>query len=420
MRLTASVAGLAGGCTFRVPRAFGYPGYPRLWFAALLLMFSTWMERLAIGWLVLDATDSVFLSALSFAAGIAPSMVLGPIAGATVDRLERPRLLRTTVFLRALVIAGVAAVVAAPGDAVWLVLALVAVSGATRTFEMPATQALITDIVGPADSGHAVGVYSLGMRSVAMLGSLAGGVIIDLAGAAPVFVLSTVLLLIAAWVLSTLRVDRPRPTTAPLTLLGDVLEGFAVMRRIPAVGVLLLLAVVVEVLAFSYHSLLPAVARDVLEVDAAGLGLLTAAGGAGAILGAVALSVTGGGAYPGRFLLGVTFAFGAFLVLFGATDIFLVALPLVAGVGAMAALFDALQWVLLQANVPAEMRGRVLGAWIWAVGFGWIGQLTLGAIGEAFGVQLALGGAGTLVILAALVATLASRSLRTAARSRPT
>ncbi|MPZ98089.1 MAG: MFS transporter [Dehalococcoidia bacterium] len=419
MRVTASVAALRAGRAPRALRAFGYPGYPRLWSAALLLMFSTWMERLAIGWLVLDATDSVFLSALSFAVGIAPAMVLGPIAGAAVDRLERPRLLRATILVRALIVAGIAAVVAAPGEAVWLVLLLVAASGATRTFEIPATQALITDIVPPVDSPHAVGVYSLGMRSVAMLGSLTGGLIIEVAGPVPVFLLSMLLLLTGAWVLSTLRVDRAR-TVVPLSLLGEVFEGFAVMRRIPAVGVLLTLAVVVEVLAFSYNSLMPAVARDVLDVDAGGLGLLTGAAGAGAILGAVALSTTGGGSHPGRFLLAVSFAFGVFLVLLGATDVFLIALPILAGVGAMAALFDALQWVLLQANVPDEMRGRVLGAWVWAIGFGWIGQLTLGGIGEAFGVQTALGIAGALVILAALLATLASRSLRSAAaRSSP-
>src|SRR3546814_766169 len=49
-------------------RAFSYPGYGRLWSAAMLLALTQWMERLTVGWFVLDVTGSVFLTALSFAA----------------------------------------------------------------------------------------------------------------------------------------------------------------------------------------------------------------------------------------------------------------------------------------------------------------------------------------------------------------
>ena len=81
------------------------------------------------------------------------------------------------------------------------------------------------------------------------------------------------------------------------------------------------------------------------------------------------------------------------------------------GVGASAAAFDAMQWTLLQLNVPEEMRGRAVGAWVFAIGFGWIGHIGLGAIGEQIGVQWALTVAGLVVILTGLVG-LMSRSLR--------
>ncbi len=84
------------------------------------------------------------------------------------------------------------------------------------------------------------------------------------------------------------------------------------------------------------------------------------------------------------------------------------------GVGASAAASDAMNWTLLQLNVPDEMRGRAVGAWVFAIGFGWTGHLGLGALGDMFGVQWALAGAGIMLILTALVVLAASPGLRRA------
>jgi len=78
----------------------------------------------------------------------------------------------------------------------------------------------------------------------------------------------------------------------------------------------------------------------------------------------------------------------------------------------MAAMFDALQWGLLQANVPDALRGRALGGWTLAVGFGWIGHVELGVLSEMIGVHWALAINGTLIIVAAGVALIAARSLK--------
>jgi hypothetical protein len=85
---------------------------------------------------------------------------------------------------------------------------------------------------------------------------------------------------------------------------------------------------------------------------------------------------------------------------------------LIMGVGASAAAFDAMQWTLLQLNVPDEMRGRAVGAWVFAIGFGWIGHLGMGAVGEAVGVQTALAGAGIVVVITGILVFLLSPSMR--------
>lgn len=169
---------------------------------------------------------------------------------------------------------------------------------------------------------------------------------------------------------------------------------------------------IVEILGFAYHALLPSFSRDVLDVGEIGLGTLSLAGGLGSVAGAAVLSSLGDFRRKDMLLTGVCLTFGACMVVFAATEVFWAALLLVAGIGAAAATFDALQWTLLPGQVPEAMRGRALSAWVFAIGFGWIGHLGLGALAEAFGVQSALGGAGVLLLLTGGAILVTSPSIR--------
>ena len=97
----------------------------------------------------------------------------------------------------------------------------------------------------------------------------------------------------------------------------------------------------------------------------------------------------------------------------GLSQWFVVSLFLAAGIGCCAAMFDALQWILLQAGVDDALRGRALGAWNVAIGFGWLGPLILGAIADAVSVTAAFAVAGTVLLATAAVVSLGARQLRT-------
>jgi MFS family permease len=407
--LTTSLDALRGS---RSLHAVGYPAFRRAWLGGILNGVAVWMERLAVGWLVLHETGSVFLAALSFAVRTAPNIAFGPVGGAVADRFERARVLRTTTLVRAALLVAMAALAIAGVTTAWPLLVLVALMGIARTSEVPATQALITDIVGTQRAANAIALNSLGALAVGVGGAFAGGFLIEWLGAGAVFLVAAGALVVASGVYATVHVPRSRTARGMATSLWrDALEGLRITLRIPVVRLLLLLAVGIEVFAFSYQSLLPAVADRVLHVDAAGLGALTLCAGLGAIAGNGVLSTIGDATRRGPLLIAVTALFGGFLVAFAASSAFALSLALVAGIGAMAAMFDALQWVLLQASVPDEMRGRVIGGWMSAIGFGWLGPLTLGAIAEAAGTPWALTTSGTLVIALAVVAA-GSRGLR--------
>ena len=104
------------------PRILKASGFRRLWIGSVVEAFSLWMERLAIGWMVLDVTGSVFLAALSFAVQSAPNMVIGPLAGALADRIERKRLLAITSASKSAIMVAIGVVVLGGSNAILPVL----------------------------------------------------------------------------------------------------------------------------------------------------------------------------------------------------------------------------------------------------------------------------------------------------------
>jgi predicted MFS family arabinose efflux permease len=171
-------------------------------------------------------------------------------------------------------------------------------------------------------------------------------------------------------------------------------------------------AFAVEMFGFTYNALLPSVARNVLSVGADGLGELTFAAGLGSMCGAAVLAAASAFPRKGLLFIGITVAYGVFLVAFATSGVFALSLALVAGVGAAAGMFDTMQMTLLQQHVPDDARGRAIGGWVFMINFAWIGQMALGYIAELVGVAWALAGAGGLVMVTGLAAFLVSPGLR--------
>lgn len=399
------------------PGAFRFPAFRRVWAAGVLIALAIWTERLAVGWLILTETDSVFLTAASFAARQAPGLIAAPLAGAISDRMPRHRLLGIAAAFRALLLALLAIFALAGLEPLWAAFALIALAGVGQSFEIPATQALVTDAVPRRAAMNAVALQSVGARGVGALGGLVGGVVIARYGIPAALLAGAVVSLVGGVVVGAMRAPaarRPRAGTRDGSVLRDVVDGLRVMLALPLVRTLLALAVVVEMFGFAYQSVLPAVARSVLRVGEVGLGLLSMMAGFGSLAGVIALTAAGNVRRRGPLLIGITAGYGAFLLAFASSGAFPLSLVLITGVGAMAAAFDAMQWVLLQQHVPDEMRGRAIGGWVFAIGFGWIGHLALGAAAETFGVQWALAATGAAVILTGLAAAALAPKLRSA------
>lgn len=383
----------------QVTRAFQYPEFRAVWTTAVLAGLANSIERLSVGWFILEQTNSVLLTALSFALRNLPNLVFGPLGGAAADSFKRSRLLKITLGGKGLILATLALLLMIGRSPVELVLGLVLLLGIGFTFEVPTTQALVTDSVPPELTANSIALYSVGTRAISLVGAIVSGVLLEQVGAQGAFLVAA-----TALGLGSLALKDIQPQTVAIALpwravFSTAVEGLIAMGRLPIVRVLLTLTILLEILAYSYQSLLPSIARDVLNVGATGLGTLSFGAGMGSLIGSITLSCLGDIRRKGIALLLVTSTYGLFLVAFSLSTWFSLSALLIIGVGAMASLFDALQWITLQHYVPNDMKGRVIGGWLFATGFGWLGHVVLGALAELLGVQTALGLSGVTVVV---------------------
>jgi MFS family permease len=337
------------------------------------------------------------------------------LAGDISDRLPRSWLLVATTLYKAAIALLLGWLSLNDFEQLWAVFTLAALSGIGQSFEVPATQGLITDIVPRRMMLQAVALQGTAMRAIGAIGSLASGLAIHSIGAPAVLFSGAGVLAIGAAIIGTVPATRSREVAESQTgfaMLLESLRGLRWLMRRPIVGSLLWAAFVVEIFGFSYNALLPSVAHSVLNVGADGLGELKFAAGMGSVLGVAALTAASAFPRKGLLFIGITIAYGVFLAAFATSGIFPLSLALIVCVGAAAGMFDTMQMTLLQQNVPDDVRGRAIGGWMFAINFAWIGQMALGYVAESVGVGWALAGAGGLVISTGLAAFLVSPGLR--------
>jgi predicted MFS family arabinose efflux permease len=174
------------------------------------------------------------------------------------------------------------------------------------------------------------------------------------------------------------------------------------------VALIATVVIVGEVLGFSSFTLYPTFARDVLHVDAAGLGAMSAARGVGGILGLLLLAGFGFRGRGGALLLGATVAFGLALVTFASSTVFVLSLAILTVIGLTASALDTLGQSLVQKSVDDDERGAAMGIWFFAIGFGPFGHLGIGALAGVVGGPVALTITGGLLAALGLLMAIAT------------
>ncbi len=367
-----------------------YRDFRLLWAASAIQSIGFGMERVSLGWLVFEMTDSEFMVGASAAATMAPFFFLGILSGAVADWADRRLLLRFAT-LGGAVSAGLMAMVLLSGVVqIWHVMLLAVAVGSSGAFILTMRQTYTYDIVGPEHSLNGLALGGLAMSLGGVVGSLLGGFLITEAGVGMQYVGVVCTYVLSAAVLMATREAGQAAVSARASVFEN-LVGYARLLRVNrTLLTLMLLTGAIEIFGFSHQTLLPVFAKDVLGVDATGLGVMTAVRQVGGVVGVVLLAGLGDFRRKGLLQLGIAAAFGIGLMGFGAASHLLVFLALLMFVNACAMSVDTLNKTLMQASVPNEQRGRAMGSWVVSIGTGPIGHLGVGALGGWLGAPGAL------------------------------
>lgn len=383
-------------------RAFRHRDY-RLFYAGQgISQVGTWLQMIATSWLVFRLSGSPFLLGLSAFALQIPFLVLGPLAGVFIDRLDRRRVLIATNSVAALQALGMLAVVALGIVQPWHLVLGNLVLGVVSACDAPARQSILIQLVGGRqDLPNAIALNSSMMNGARFVGPLAGGALIAAFGETSAFALNAASYVVMLAALARIRSATPSPAApqggwrAQLAAGARYAYGF-----LPTRAALLLLAAV-SLTVHSYPSLMPWFAREAFHGDSGTLGVLVGAGGFGALSGMIYLAMKPDLRGLLRLAGMMAALSGAALVAFSFAPSLWLAVPALYVVGMGAMLVAGSTNTVLQSIVPDELRARVASLYVMSfLGVAPLGALAVGWVSERAGPPATLAGCGTLALLA--------------------
>jgi len=388
---------LPGGAFLRAPvfAALRHRNYRLFFFGQMISLIGTWMQNVAQSWLVYTLTGSPFyLGFVSFVAAL-PVLFLSPWAGIVVDRVPRRDLLVITQSMMMGLAFGLSLLAFTGWIQPWHVLLFSLLLGLANTFDAPARQAFVVEMVGREDLMNAIALNSALFNAARIIGPSVAGVVLAILGPAWCFFLNGLSFLAVIFGLLGIHVAPSPPPPAARSPLAQLREGLHYIRRHRPIRTLILIVAVSNLFASGYSALLPALARDVLGGTELTLGWLTTAVGLGALAGALLVAGLGGAARRERMLRIASILFPSMVVALAFAWSLPLALAILVAIGMGFAVQNALANTMIQTMVSDALRGRVMSVYT-LVFFGLfpIGALLSGAAAQAMGVavSIALGG----------------------------
>jgi MFS family permease len=383
-------AGLSGKWRERLTMTLRDTDMQVLWLATVTYHLGLGMQQVVLGWVVLALTHSETMVGTAFAVRSAPNLVVGFAAGTLTDRCDRRSLMR----LAACGMAGVALVMAwlayTEQLTVWYLLLGTGALGMWGALEMTARQAYVVDTLGVHRAVQGIALISLAQRFGGVLGALVAGATLAWWGAAVAFLVMATCYGTGACILYAVRREGIAAPRAREPIRQNLLTYLRALRTNQDVRTLMFSTAAAELFGFSHQVMLPVLAKEVLQVGAGGLGVLTAFRFLGGVLGVSGLAGLSVMHRRGSVLLIVLALFGAGQVLLAYAPTFWFAAACVIFISSMAAATDVLHQTLLQFSVTNEQRGRAMGSWIIGTGIGPVGHLEVGSLASLTSAHLAL------------------------------
>ncbi len=381
--------------------ALRHRNFTLLWSGLIVSNAGTWMQNVAMGWLVLQLTDSPLalgLLGLSFAV---PMIVLPLVGGAVADRVHRIRLLYFTQTSQMLIAFVLAVLTWANRINIAHLLIGSFLSAVLLAFDNPARQALIPDLVPPTELLNALSLNSASYTGAALFGPAIAGALLKPLGVGALFFINGVSFMAVLVALFAMRNVRTHGGGQRIAIGASMQVGLAYAWRNRLILALLGLSSLAAIFGRSYQSLLPIFGRDIWHSGSEGYGLLLSAAGGGALVGAFGLASIKQVKRQGALMIVSGLSFAASLMAFALSPSLGLGVVLLFIAGVTSTILGTIIATFIQVATPNELRGRVMSLYaITLIGLPSLGALGSGAVAELLG---GIPGAPRAILIAAII-----------------
>jgi MFS family permease len=377
-------------------------------------LIGTWMQSIALSWLVYRLTGSVFLLGLIGFTSQIPTFILSPFTGVLTDRHNRLTIMSLAQVFFMLQALTMTLLVVLNLIEVWHIIVLSSIFGIISAFDAPARQSLVVDLIDdPKNLGNAIALNSALFNGARLIGPAIAGIIIAAFGEGICFMLNTISFVAVITALLLIRIPVKQVLVQTTDFTRSFKEGFQYTFRSVPIRTLIKLLAILSLFGFPFMVLLPAYAKEILHGSSDTLGFLMSAMGAGALLGAITMaarkSVLGLGKIisinTGLFGLAVGLASFSVTIHFSLIILFFGGFSMILSLAAIN--------TMLQTIADEDKRGRVMSFYAMALmGTTPIGNLLAGTIASGIGIPYTLLIGGTVTMLSAIWFEFNRRTMR--------
>jgi MFS family permease len=389
--------------------SFEVPNFRLYFIGQGISLCGTWIQMIAMSWLVLQLTHSGTQLGLVTAAQFLPILLFGVWGGVIVDRFDKRTILYCTQTVMGILALILGLLVVTHSVQLWMVYVLAAGFGLASVVDMPSRQTFVVEMVGRDRLKNAVTLNSTVVNAARIVGPAIAGVLIATIGVGPCFLVNAASYVAVLFALKAMRRSELRPAPRSTRAPGQVMEGLRYVWHTPRLRSTLLMMLIIGTFAYEFPVILPLFATVTLHGNATTYSAMTAAMGIGAVAGG--LYSAGSSVITQRRLIIMAVLFGMSIILTALTPNLLTTLLVLVCLGALSVLFISLGNTTLQLYSDPRMRGRVMSLWSIAFqGTTPIGGPIIGAVADHSNPRVGLLVGGVASVVAAAIGVLAMRA----------
>jgi len=385
-------------------RSLKYRNYRLFFSGQSISLIGTWMQRIAMPWLVYHMTGSALLLGVVGFAGQIPTFLLSPVAGVLTDRWSRYRVLLVTQII-SLVQAFVLAILCLLGIIqIWHIVVLSIILGCVNAFDVPARHSFVIDMVEKKeDLGNAIALNSMMFNGARLIGPSIAGVMLATTGEGICFLINAISYIFVILSLVMMKLKPRKDGKQKKEIIKELKEGLNYTFGFPPIRHLIYLLGIVSLMGMSYTVLMPVFVKEILHGGSHTYGFLMGAAGFGALLGALFLASRETVIKLGRIVPSSTILFGTGLIILSFTTNFPLALILMIFIGLGMMMQTAASNTILQTITDDDKRGRVMSFYTMAImGTAPFGSLMAGWMAKTIGTASTILFGGIVCIIGAL------------------